>query len=182
MPWPEKVCRQFQLIRRPHPSQTDFHGAYNKLLYALFPVDTDFTIVPQFLEPGWPQTADFNVTFELQVVVYNKPVLILHLKAPDSLNIVSARAAADAQIRQRMADLSNQCPISTLHAISAFGNRLCFYRLDTTIADADILPLAIPRHPTRVTDTAPAQRWDCVVTTVDGEAKLRAIVYEIIGV
>ena len=59
------------------------------------------------------------------------------------------------------------------------GTRLCFYSLDTTDVAANIVPLNIPRHPTRVNDTAPAERWDCDVLDAVGEARLRAVVEEI---
>ena len=57
------------------------------------------------------------------------------------------------------------------------GTRLCFYRLDTTNVAADIVPLNdIPRHPTRVNDTAPVERWDCDVLDAVGEVRLCAVV------
>jgi len=59
------------------------------------------------------------------------------------------------------------------------GTRLCFYSVDTTDVDAEIVPRAIPRHPTKVNDTAPEARWNCNVLDEAGEARLRAIVDEI---
>ena len=57
------------------------------------------------------------------------------------------------------------------------GTRLCFYHLDTTDVEADIIPLYnIPRHRTRVNDTAPIERWDCDVLDAEGEARFRAVV------
>jgi hypothetical protein len=57
------------------------------------------------------------------------------------------------------------------------GTRLCFYHLDTTDVAADIIPLDnIPRHPTRVNDTAPIERWDCDVLDAEGEARFRVVV------
>ena len=57
------------------------------------------------------------------------------------------------------------------------GTRLCFYHLDTTDLAADIIPLDnVPRHPTRVNDTAPMERWDCDVLDAEGGARLRAVV------
>lgn len=57
------------------------------------------------------------------------------------------------------------------------GTRLCFYHLDTTDVAADIIPLDnIPRHPTKVNDTAPVERWDCDILDAEGEARLRAVV------
>ena len=105
MPWPEKVIRQFQTIP-PNPIESDFHGAYNKLLYTLFPPDTDFTVVPQYLKPASSKSSDYIVTFE--VFLENKPVFILELKKPADLDLISSRQAADVQIRERLGDLAGQ--------------------------------------------------------------------------
>ncbi|KIK29677.1 hypothetical protein PISMIDRAFT_438380 [Pisolithus microcarpus 441] len=51
MPWPAEVICQFQVIPLTS-SDNDFQGAYNKLLNTLFPPDTDFIVVPQYLEPS----------------------------------------------------------------------------------------------------------------------------------
>ena len=59
------------------------------------------------------------------------------------------------------------------------GTRLCFYSINTTTQDAEIVPLLIPRHPTRVSDVAPIERWSYDVLEADGEAKLREVVEEI---
>jgi hypothetical protein len=105
MPWPEKVIRQFQIIS-PNPIESDFHGAYNKLLYTLFPPDTDFTVVPQYLKPASSKSSEYIVTFE--VFFENKPVFILELKKPADLNFISSRRAADVQIRERLGDSASQ--------------------------------------------------------------------------
>ncbi|KAF8554395.1 hypothetical protein OG21DRAFT_1093527 [Imleria badia] len=189
MPWPDKVIRQFQTIPQ-NPVRSDFQGAYNKLLYTLFPYDTDFTVVPQYLQPSWKSTY-YIIAFE--ILYENKPVFILQLRKPAGLQFVSSREEADTQIRERMGDLAGQLPtllrsflttywnlgeslISTLHGVSAMGTRLCFYHLDTTDVEADIMPLNIPRHLGRVNDAAPMERWDCDVLDVVGEARLRAVV------
>ncbi|KAI0256297.1 hypothetical protein BJV78DRAFT_1117960 [Lactifluus subvellereus] len=173
MPWPEKVIRQFQTIP-PNPIESDFHGAYNKLLCTLFSPDTDFTVVLGYPKPASSKSSDFIVTFEF--FFENKPVFILELKKPADLCFISSRRAADVHIRERLGDLADECPIPTLHAVSAMGTRLCFYHLDTIDVAADIIPLGIPRHPTRVNDTAPMERWDCDVLDAEGEARLRAVV------
>jgi hypothetical protein len=59
------------------------------------------------------------------------------------------------------------------------GTALCFYSLETKKQDAEIMPLNIPRHPTRINDIAPKNRWDLDILTVEGENKFRAIVEEI---
>jgi len=77
-----------------------------------------------------------------------------------------------------MGDLAGNCPLPTLHAVSALGTRLCFYRLDTMdLANPDILPLPIAHHPTGVNDYAPAAGWEYDVM---GKAKLRTVIQEVI--
>ncbi|KAI6124297.1 hypothetical protein EDD17DRAFT_1486880, partial [Pisolithus thermaeus] len=153
----------------------EFHGAYNKLLHSLFPSDTPFTVIPQYFKYGSLRSCDFQVAF-FEIVLGEGPVLILELKRPSALMNVSSRQAADQQIRERLLDLANSCPIRTLRAISAMGTRLSFYHLGTINAQAEIEPLAIPRHPTIVNDTAPEAWWDCDVLDANGEVRLRAVV------
>jgi len=102
MVWHDKVIRQFQAVPA-NPLQSDFYGPYNKFLYALFPVDSDYTVIPQSLEPAPSESSDGIVTFEVFLV--NQPILILVLQKPADLNVVSARELADSQIRRRMGDL-----------------------------------------------------------------------------
>ena len=106
MPWPEKVIRQFQTIP-VNPISSDFHGAYNKLLYTLFPPDTDFTVVPQYLKPASSKSSDHIVT-SFEVFLEKKPVFILQLKKPADLDLISTRQAADVLIRERLGDLAGQ--------------------------------------------------------------------------
>jgi hypothetical protein len=89
------------------PSESDFHGPYNKLLHHIFPWDGDFTVVPQYL-PDSRGSADFIVLYDIQLK--NKPVLILELNPPNHLHLISKRQAADEQLRDRMADISGQRP------------------------------------------------------------------------
>ncbi|KAK1230032.1 hypothetical protein PQX77_006889 [Marasmius sp. AFHP31] len=178
MPWSQKVIRQFQLIP-PNPTEKEFYGAYNKLLYSLFPADTDFTVVPQYMPAPNGGAADFIVMFEVQL--QNVTVFVLEVKPPSSLDLISTRQEADGQMRQRLGDLAygGHCPLPILHGVSAMGRQLCFYTLVTGNQDADITPPAIPRHATRITDTAPAARWNYDILDATGEAKLRAVVDEI---
>ncbi|KAF8809266.1 hypothetical protein BYT27DRAFT_7094566, partial [Phlegmacium glaucopus] len=80
-----------------------------------------------------------------------------------------------------LGDIVGHCPLPTLHAVSALGTRLCFYSVDTTdLATAEILPLPIACHPTRVNDYTPAGRWEYDIMKVRGEAKLRAVIHEVL--
>ena len=193
--WPDKVMRQFWSIPT-NPDESDFHGVYNKLLYTLFPPDSDYTVVPKYLKPGSLPSPDRIMTFE--VVLEHHPVLILQLKNPGDIHIVSAREMADFQIRQRMVDLRGKpsfvlllytftkwngnpeyCPLPTLNGISAMGTALCFYSLDTKNQNAAIRPLGIAQYSIQISDTAPKDRWYLDVLTVEGETKFRTVVEEI---
>lgn len=99
MPWPALVQRQFDKVPA-NPSEADFHGPYNKLLYTTFP--HEFTVVPQYL-PGSRGAADFFVMFE--VLLEDRVVFILEVKPPGDLDRLSRRATADNQIRERIADV-----------------------------------------------------------------------------
>ncbi|KAI9566198.1 hypothetical protein HD554DRAFT_2194495 [Boletus coccyginus] len=176
MPWPAEVVRQFQ-TSSPNADEGDFLGPYNKVLNILFPPDTDFTIVPQYLKPDFVGLSGYIFSFE--IFFKNWPVFILQLKRPGTLKYQSSRAIADEVIRARVADSADDRPVPILHAVSAFGTRLSFYHLDTANAAAGIIILpmrTIPPRPPGLNDTAPMERWDCDVLEEEGEMKLRAVV------
>ncbi|KAM6489200.1 hypothetical protein JOM56_015370 [Amanita muscaria] len=166
---PEKVLRQFRTVPA-NCKASDFHGAYNKLLNYYFPPNTDFTVVPQYLKATSRDSADFIVCFEIRLE--NKPVLIVELKDPATIQHISTRAEADDQIRRRIIDLAEHCPLDTLHAVSALGTRLCFYSLDVKNRAARIDPPRIDRDPDMVNDYSPAERWNRDVLEASGEDKL----------
>ncbi|KAI9442676.1 hypothetical protein H4582DRAFT_1303276 [Lactarius indigo] len=155
--WPEKVLRQFQAVP-VNCKESDFHGPYNKLLNYCFPPDTDFTVVPHYLRATSRDAAGFVVSFEIHLD--NKPILIVELGDPTAIQHISTRAEADDQIRRRIIDLAEHCPLDTLHAVSALGTKLCFYRLDVKNRAARIDPPRIDRDPDMVNDYAPAERWN----------------------
>ncbi|KAG8937974.1 hypothetical protein FRC00_007021 [Tulasnella sp. 408] len=175
MVWPQKVLRQFELVP-PNADEKAYHGPWNKLLYTLFPADSDFTVVPNFQELGSPLGSDFLITID--VYLGTKPVLVVELKKPSNLHYVSKREDADIQLRRRMRDLVRDCPIPTLYGVSAFGTCLCFYSL-STIPGSPIQPPPIPRDPEYVNDVAPEERWNEDVLEAGGETRLRQIVQEI---
>lgn len=174
--WPEKVLRQFQAVPA-NCNESDFHGPYNKLLYHCFPPNTDFTVVPQYLKSASRDSADFIVCFEIHLE--NKPVLIVELKDPTTIQHISTRAEADDQIRRRIIDRAEHCPLDTLYAVSALGTKLCFYSLDVKNRAAKINPPRIDRDPDTVYDCAPTERWDRDVLEASGEDKLLAVINEI---
>ncbi|KAF9531424.1 hypothetical protein CPB83DRAFT_849006 [Crepidotus variabilis] len=172
MPWPLPIIRQFAKIP-VNPTEADFHGVYNKLLYTLFPADSAFTVAPQFM-PASPESAECDFYFD--VMHEDRIVFIVHLRSPGDIRYVSKRELADKQIRNRIRDLLDDCPIPVLHAISAIGTQLCFF---TKRINERVNPLAIPPDNTYENDTAPRERWNYNVLEEAGVQKLRDVVEEI---
>ena len=64
---PAKVQRQFDIAQTAGNDALEnvFHAPYSKLLNTLFPVDTDFTVIPNFQEINSAKGAGYLVTFEI---------------------------------------------------------------------------------------------------------------------
>ncbi|KAF8331944.1 uncharacterized protein EI90DRAFT_3145515 [Cantharellus anzutake] len=171
MPWSVPVKRQFEKVPA-NPSKADFHGPYNKLLYSLFPADSLFMVIPPL--PASHESADFLTLFE--VLFEDKPVIILGLNPPSHLRYPSNRKAADKEIRDRIIDLIDDCPIPVLFAVHAMGTKLCFF---TKRSGQPVQPRAISPGPTYGTNTAPRERWEYDILEEEGELKFREMVEEI---
>ena len=109
MPLPPPVLRQFTKVPA-NPSAADFSGAYNKLLAALFPPDSRYTVVPRW---HWPTSLSTSTgsshahavpRLEVALDAPGRVVLVLELGAPSDLGLVSAREAADLRVRLRPRD------------------------------------------------------------------------------
>ncbi|KAF8492422.1 hypothetical protein F5888DRAFT_1619057 [Russula emetica] len=163
--WPAKVQRQFDIAQAAGNDTLEnvLHVPYNKLLNTLFPVDTDFTVIPNFQEINSTKGAEYLVTFEH--FLKNLPVFVL-LKREKNFSVRSKRTAADDQLRGRLGDLIDACPLPVLHGVSAFGTKLCFY----SITKVGLVSTEyIPASPQYVTDTAPVDRWDYDILTDEGD-------------
>ncbi|KAJ7367489.1 hypothetical protein DFH08DRAFT_979815 [Mycena albidolilacea] len=148
--WPDSILRRFRAVP-PNPRENDFYGPWNKLLSYVFPPASDFTVAPQsYLLSTSRETADIVVEYE--IFYNNVPVLIVKIKPPGNLRLPSAREEAGTQIRRRIRELSEDCLLPTLHAVSAFGTQLAFY---SKAKDYQIVPGGIPPDPVLLTDTAP---------------------------
>ena len=102
--WPVKVQRQFDIAAAGNNAlENVLHAPYNKLLNTLFPVDTDFTVIPNFQETNSTNGAEYLVTFE--IFLENRPVFLLALKRVRDFSVRSKRKAADDQLRGRLGDL-----------------------------------------------------------------------------
>ncbi|KAJ6611583.1 hypothetical protein B0H10DRAFT_2055697 [Mycena sp. CBHHK59/15] len=176
MSWPQSVLDEFLTIPEGDDvAEKEFYGPYNKLLYTLFPADSKYTVVPQYMPTG-RGAADFIVTF--RIIIRKVPVFVLELRPPADLKIQSGRMDADDQIRRRLVDLAADTPLSVLHAVSAIGTKLCFYTY--TKGDQDpISPPGIPYDRSRVNDVAPRKWWAWDVLEDDGEQRLRTVVDQI---
>ncbi|KAJ7771337.1 hypothetical protein DFH07DRAFT_866376 [Mycena maculata] len=164
--WPDSVLRRFRAVPL-NPRENDFYGPWNKLLSCLFPPASDFMVAPQsYLLSTSGGTADFVVEYE---ILYNSvPVLIPATP--------SAREEVDVHIRRRIRDLSEDCVLPTLHAVSAFGTKLAFY---STAKGHQIVPDPIPQDPTLLADTAPLRWWICDVLQDEGRQRFSSMVNEI---
>jgi hypothetical protein len=90
---------------------TDCYGPYNKLLYHLFPTDTNFLVSPGTYPRRNPP--DYSVEF---TVFYNDmPVQFFQVKSLDSLRWPSAREQQDIENRRRLRDLRPLCPLLKLY-------------------------------------------------------------------
>ena len=102
--WPADILRQFDIAHAVDPElENVWHAPYNKLLNTLFPVDTAFTVIPNFQEIGSTKSVDFIVTFE--IYLENRPVFLLELKRKKDLPLTSKRVEADIQLRGRLENL-----------------------------------------------------------------------------
>jgi len=172
MAWPDKIVSSFQKVPI-NPSAADFCGPYNKLLYTLFPTDTDYTVTWHY-PPNSREATNFILLHE--VLLEDKPVFVLELKPPQDLRYDSTRGDADEQIRRRLHDLRTECPLPILYGVSAMGTRLCFYEKHR---DGPIEPPRLPAHPELETNAAPQERWDCDILDDEGGRRFLSMVEEI---
>lgn len=183
MPWPAKISRAFAIEGDSNGAiDNRYYGAYNKLLYTLFPPDSDFTVSPNYLPSDINNMTDFIALFE--VMFRDHRVLVLQVNPPQCLSMMSAREAADKQMRHRLSDslelnlrLAAMKVLPVLHGISAMGTKLCFYKLET--ASWRITPRPITSNPEYTIDPAPRDRWDCDILEAEGEQRLRSLVARI---
>lgn len=172
MPWAKTILSQFQMISK-NPSRAEFHGPYNKILYSLFPADTDFTVFPRFVPDR--DSAPLR-RFGYEVQFDDRPVFLLELKRPGDLRYNLKRREADQEIRESMEALRGECPLPVLHAVSAFGTGLCFYKMHHN-QPIERLDSPIPAHPKRA--AVPQECWAIDILEKEGEERFKSVVEEI---
>ncbi|KAH9014652.1 hypothetical protein EDB85DRAFT_2028984, partial [Lactarius pseudohatsudake] len=176
MPWAKTILSQFQMVSK-NPSRAEFHGPYNKILYSLFPADTDFTVFPRFVPDR--DSAPLR-RFGYEVRLDDRPVFLLELKRPGDLRYSLKRREADQEIRESMEVLRGEIPLPVLHAVSAFGTGLCFYKMhDSDNQPIERLDSPIPSHPKGATGTVPQECWAIDILGKEGEERFKSVVEEI---
>ena len=171
-PWSSDLMDCFQSVK-PELESDFTPAAYNKLLNTLFPVNTPYTVFPQV-----HRHEEFtNVTARTTFTVYFKstPVFLLVLHSYPTLSRISAREAADDHMRLHVRDLMPYCPLTTLHAVCAFGTRLAFYSASAGEAIHPARASALEQHQ----DSTPADWWDCDLLEDDGAIRLKEVVNKI---
>ena len=109
MPWPSQITSAFATVEGGNDivaHRNQYHGPYNKLLYTLFPADSDFIVSPNYVDILGNTSGDANFFMSFEITFHQHPVLILEVKPPQQLLFTSKREAADRQIRQRLVDLA----------------------------------------------------------------------------
>jgi hypothetical protein len=121
-----------------------------------FPANTDYSVIPCH-EPASEDSPDNQLLFD--VLSDDKPVFTSGHKALRAFKYGSNRDDVDRQthmIDRHMVVstvLMAHCPLPVLHGVSAFGTRLCFYRMHRDHEWEITQPSLIPYHPERVTGT-----------------------------
>ncbi|KAF8592216.1 hypothetical protein K439DRAFT_1610614 [Ramaria rubella] len=101
---------------------------------------------------------------------------------PRGLGTFTIHAQAYKQLMACMREMAPDCPIPVLHAVSAMGTRLAFYRMENVGGGADSAinggDVIVP-HPLEGNAALLAEHWDCDILEEEGEARLRAVIQEI---
>ena len=172
MVWKDYIVTQFDLIDRSTMRESDLYGAYNTLLQDLFPASEYYQVAPQFSQII--RSADDTVV-SFVVLKWKTPVFLVEIKTFVALELPSARAAADNQMRAIFVDFSDDhLPQSKLIGLSAMGTRFAVY--EYTTKNRRLHPPRILDHPDIVTDTAPKGRWSDDIMEDSGEANFKALV------
>jgi len=154
-PWKGLILDRF-LSANENGQEKEYYPPYNLLLYTQFPPTENYIVAPVTYPLSNKESIDFTIEYVIEM--NNKPVFVLEVKPPRTLHNRSSRSDADKQIRRRLADIIDECPIDTLRGISAFGTFVAFY--SASKITWSISPPAIIESSTVIIDTAPIEMWN----------------------
>ena len=174
MPLPEIIHQALDMAIQNggETDESQFYGLYTLLLSNFFPPEEEYMVVPQCKPPTQLKSVNFTPMF----IVRHKfhPVFFVEIGSSGSLRHISSRGEADLLMRERFKHLPEDVEIGTLYGASAFGTKICMYKLDR--ASHQLSPSVISGNPELVTDTAPIDRWNIDIMTPEGEEELRKVV------
>ncbi|KAM6501969.1 hypothetical protein JOM56_001946 [Amanita muscaria] len=156
MPWPAYIESTSSRLTDTEPIANKFNGLYDAIIHECFP-SSQFVVTPQYPtleapEPFGVGASNFAISFVIEPVGLESPVLFIEVKPPTYI-----------QIRARFGSLDHLVRIPKLYGISAIGA---------------VEPAALPADPNRVIDTAPVERWANIMQE-EGRTKFLAMVEEI---
>ncbi|KAG2130702.1 hypothetical protein DEU56DRAFT_890018 [Suillus clintonianus] len=155
----------------------EYYGVYNWVLRGAF--GHVYTVHPFYelpecykdpsLLPEGKTAYDFSVTYA--ITLQNNPLLFLEIKPPGHLNDLSARFAADKQMRERFHSLRPITTTPRLHGISVMGQRLAFYHMDKSSG------CIFPKLPT--SGDVPIDWWKMDITTKAGNREFNTVARDV---
>jgi hypothetical protein len=159
-----------------------YYGPYDKLLNYCFGDSFTFYVAPQ--NPPRDDSRD-AADFIVFLVVFDrndKPVLIVEVKDDSWAQKAELRYRADVQMRSRYALMLDECPIPRLWGLSLLGTSMRVYCGDTQ--SYMVAPEAIPRPEPSTRILSPsflADEWDLDIMSLEGFAKLKEVVGDILA-
>jgi hypothetical protein len=180
MPWPAYIVSKSSRVPDTEAIENKFYGLYDAILHECFPL-TQFTVTPQYVTSEAPAggigAIDFAITYVIEPLDLDSPVLFIEVKPPTHMPRLSARKNAENQVRSRFGQLTDLVRIPKLYGISALGRQLSYYTYDK---DSGVVePAPLPDNPYLLIDTAPVERWDTNIMQEEGRTKFLTMVEEI---
>jgi hypothetical protein len=180
MRWPAHIVQKSSRLLDTETIENKFYPLYDDILNECFP-RTTFSISPQYATPmaqtGGVGAIDFAITYVIEALDIDSPVLFIEVKPPIHLPVISARKEAENQVRRRFGEISHLVKIPKLYGISAIGRQLSYYEYNK--ASGRIVPDALPDSSAIVMDTAPVERWNTNIMEPEGYDTFVRIVEEV---
>lgn len=175
---PQLVLDKFAYVPADTTNENEYGGAYTALLCTTF---HPILLEPYMIWPHYPldeeDPAAERVSFIVVTLQY-QPLFVLQLYPPGHINLPSTRIAADNKMRRILHSVCPETVVPKFHGISAMGQKLAFYSIDTISGRV---------HPERVPtagdgteiDIVPANRWELDITTEAGHERFLKVINDV---